>query len=122
MAFSKYANFTLGGGGGGEEKEASSSQGPQNTQLLPNVKPVPLYSLVIDSLHIHSHYVFTIDTFFTHIIHFYPGNILFCKFFTVESSFGVCFQLLLFYFHGLLRKHNKFKVLLDQENLKTLGF
>ena len=46
------------GGGGGEEKEASSSQGPQNTQLLPNVKPVPLYSLVI-------------DTFFTHIIHFY---------------------------------------------------
>ena len=45
------------GGGGGEEKEASSSQGPQNTQLLPNVKPVPLYSLVI-------------DTFFTQIIHF----------------------------------------------------
>ena len=37
------------GGGGGEEKEASSSQGPQNTQLLPNVKPVPLYSLVIDN-------------------------------------------------------------------------
>ena len=48
------------GGGGGEEKEASSSQEPQNTQLLPNVKPVPLYSLVIDTIF-----------YFTHIIHFY---------------------------------------------------
>ena len=40
-----------GGGGGGEgnendRKEPTSSQGPQNTQLLPNVKPVPLYKLV----------------------------------------------------------------------------
>ena len=47
------------GGGGGEEKEASSSQGPQNTQLLPNVKPVPLYSLVIDTFFTHIYYVFT---------------------------------------------------------------
>ena len=61
----RIMNFTLGGGGG-EEKEASSSQGPQNTQLLPNVKPVPLYSLVID--------------FFTHITYSLFLNILLFKF------------------------------------------
>ena len=33
-------------GNGNIRKEPSSSQGPQNTQLLPNVKPVPLYKLV----------------------------------------------------------------------------
>ena len=65
VAFSKYTNFTSGGGGS-EEKEASSSQGPQNTQLLPNVKPVPLYSLVID--------------FFTHITYSLFLNILLFKF------------------------------------------
>ena len=36
-----------GGGKGSENRKEESSQGPQNTQLLPNVKPVPLYKLVM---------------------------------------------------------------------------
>ena len=50
--FDTWAGAGAGGGGGGkgsEIRKEESSQEPQNTQLLPNVKPVPLYKLVICS-------------------------------------------------------------------------